>query len=389
MTLDTRRLSVAVAGYGTFINLYPTQAILPQLATTFHVTSAQIGLTITASTIAVAMLAPFVGLISDRLGRKRLIVAAAWTLVLPTVLNATAQSLPQMLAWRFAQGLLLPFIFTVTLAYVGDEAEGAEGIKLVGAYGVGSVLGGFSGRLIAGYVADFFGWRAAFVTLGALTASAAAIVSFLLPPEKRFRPVHGIIRAMSSFSDHLRNRRLLATDAVGFGMLFSNVAAYTFVNLKLAAAPYNLGPAQLGNIFIVYLLGALATIVATRFAVRIGRLPTLLLGIAVAIIGLLLTLLEPLAWIVGGLALLTAGIFTEQTLSLGYIGVAARRARSTAVGLYVTIYYIGGSIGGIAPGGIWQTLGWPGCVALVVMVQILMGIIALLFWRETPPRLGG
>jgi predicted MFS family arabinose efflux permease len=294
-----------------------------------------------------------------------------------------------MLAWRFAQGLLLPFIFTVTLAYVGDEAEGAEGIKLAGAYAVGSVLGGFSGRLIAGYVSDFFGWRAAFVALGALTASAAAIITFLLPPEKNFRPVYGIFRAMSSFGDHLRNRRLLATDAVGFGMLFSNVAAYTFINLKLAAAPYNLGPAQLGNIFVVYLLGALATIVATRAAVRIGRLPTLLLSISIAITGLLLTLLSPLTWIVCGLALMTAGIFAEQTLSLGYIGVAARRARSTAVGLYVTIYYIGGSIGGIAPGGIWQTLGWPGCVGLVVTVQVLMAVIALCFWRETPPRPAG
>jgi sugar phosphate permease len=122
--------------------------------------------------------------------------------------------------------------------------------------------------------------------------------------------------------------------------------------------------------------------VATRCAVRIGRLPTLLLGVGVGVFGLLLTLLAPLALIVCGLALMTAGIFTEQTLSLGYIGVATRRARSAAVGLYASIYYIGGSLGGIAPSGIWQSLGWPGCVALVVATQVLMGVTALAFWRE-------
>ena len=96
--------------------------------------------------------------------------------------------------------------------------------------------------------------------------------------------------------------------------------------------------------------------------------------------GLLLTLLPSLAVILSGMALAAAGVFTEQVLSMGYVAAAARGSRSTAVGLYVTSYYVGGSLGGVLPAGIWAHGGWPGCVALVVAVQ------AALFAVDSPAR---
>jgi sugar phosphate permease len=65
--------------------------------------------------------------------------------------------------------------------------------------------------------------------------------------------------------------------------------------------------------------------------------------------------------------------------------VAARHARSTAVGLYVSFYYVGGSLGAVLPAGLWHRAGWPGCVGLVVSVQCVMLAIALAFWHEREP----
>jgi MFS transporter, YNFM family, putative membrane transport protein len=117
---------------------------------------------------------------------------------------------------------------------------------------------------------------------------------------------------------------------------------------------------------------------------RFGRLPTLALAAAMAVGGLILTLAPSLWAIVGGLAMLAGAVFVEQSLTISYIGVAAQRAKSTAVGLYVTSYYVGGSLGGILPAGIWHWAGWPGCVALSAAVQTLMLAIALVFWRDPP-----
>lgn len=385
MIPDRRRIGVLAAGFGTFISLYATQAILSVLAAEFAVSLPHTGWTVTAPLLAVAGVAPFVGSISDRLGRKRLIVIASSLLVLPTLLLAVARSFEVFVLLRFLQGLLLPFIFAVTVGYIGDECDGAEMIELTGTYAVGTIVGGFCGRFVLGYATEFINWRLGFVLLAALTATAACVVALALPRERRFRPQHGLAAALRGFAEHLSNRRLAATYAVGFTVLFSIVVAFTYANFVLAAPPYRFGPAALGNVFIVYLLAIGTTPVATRMAARIGMRLTLGVAAGIGIAGMLLTLLPSASGIIAGLALAIAGMFIEQVLATSYIGVAARHARSTAVGLYVTFYYVGGSLGAVLPAGLWHRAGWPGCVALVVGVQCVMLAIALAFWHEREP----
>ncbi len=380
-----RNLAVAVAGFATFVNLYPPQAILPLLAASFGIGLPQTSLSITVPLFAVATVAPFAGAVSDRLGRKRIVVVATILLTLPTLLVATAQTFATLLAWRFLQGLLLPFIFAVTVAYIADETEGTEAIQTTGLYASGTIVGGFCGRFFAGILSDFFGWRAAFASLAVLTAAAAAIVAALLPKERRFRPMRGGLAVMlRAYRAHLQNARLLATCAVGFGMLFSLVASFTFVNFRLAAAPFDLGPAQQGAVFAVYLLGAVAAPLAARLVAAIGRRRTLVYAVAVGIAGQLLTLLPSLTAVIAGLGATCIGLFVTQALALSFIGTAARQARSAAVGLYVAIYYVGGALGGVVPIPLWQHAGWPGVVAEVCAVMVAMAAIAWRFWRPLP-----
>lgn len=380
---DRRRVGVGMAGALSFINLYTPQAILPDIARDFDVGVMQAGLTMTAPLLAVACVAPFAGSISDRVGRKTLIVTAAFLLVLPTLLVAAAPGLHAMVLWRFLQGLLVPFVFTVCVAYIGEECQGAAGIRAAGTYAIGTIIGGFSGRLLAGLFAEHGGWRMGFVAVAACSLAAAVVVALVLPRERRFMPLHGgLPAALATYIEHLRTPRLLATCAVGFGMLFTNVAAFTYVNFYLAAPPFLLRPAQLGLVFGVYLLGVVTTSVATGLALRIGRRRTLGLAVALAAGGLLLTLVPRLWLVIAGLACMSGGLFVVQALSLGFIATTTRRAKSTAVGLYVTFYYIGGALGGLLPGGVWSHAGWSGVVAVLVAVLAVMGAVGLRFWRE-------
>ena len=382
MSPDLRRVCVCVAGMCTFLNLYAPQAVLPALATSFGVAQARTGLTITAPLLAIASMAPFVGAISDRLGRKNLIVGACAILTLPTLLVALAPDLDILLLGRFLQGLLLPFIFTVTVAYIGDELDGAEAIRAAGWYSVGAILGGYGGRLVAGLAASLGSWRFAFFAIAGLVVAGAVFLAAKLPRERRFRPttggVHGALRA---YRDHLGNPTLWAICVVGFGMLFSNVAVYTFVNFHLAAAPFNLAPSQLGLVFTVYLLGIVTTSAATRLAVRIGRRATLLLSVLLSAVGLLVTLVASVPVIIAGLAAFSGGAFVMQALCMGYIGIAAPRAKSSAVGLYVTLYYIGGALGGLLPGWAWHHGGWPGVVVLIEAVFAVLMVVGWRGWR--------
>ena len=378
-----RTAAVALAGFCTFLNVYTPQAMLPALAADFAVPVARTGLTITATLLAVACVAPFVGTISDRLGRKNLIVGACAVLVLPTLAVAASQSLEAMIAWRFVQGLLFPFVFAVTVAYIGDECQGTETIRTSSYYTLGTIFGGFSGRFVAGIAADLGGWRLSFAVLAAATGLGAVAMGWLMPREQRFRPLAGGLgAALRTYGEHLTNMRLLATCAIGFGMLFGTVAIFTFVNFYLAAPPFELRPGALAFVFVVYLLGMATTPLASRIAMRAGRRRTLFLACALAGLGLAMTLLPSVVAVVLGLGAICGGLFVVQSLSLGFIGVTVTRARSTAVGLYVTIYYIGGAMGGIVPAPLWRSAGWPSVVALVGAVIVLMAAAGAAYWRE-------
>ena len=98
--------------------------------------------------------------------------------------------------------------------------------------------------------------------------------------------------------------------------------------------------------------------------------------------GLALSLLSPVPFILLGVLLCCCGIFAQQTVATGFTGIAARSAKSTAAGLYVTFYYIGGSCGGTLPGGAWHRYGWPGCAAITALVQIVMLGIAWNVYRR-------
>ena len=115
-------LAVATAGFCAFVNLYSPQALLPELAGEFRRRRrAKSASLMTAGTAAIALSAPFTGALADVVGRKRLITAAMFAIAVPTVIMTFAGSVPELTFWRFVQGLLLPPIFTVTVAYIGDE----------------------------------------------------------------------------------------------------------------------------------------------------------------------------------------------------------------------------------------------------------------------------
>ncbi|MBV9851056.1 MAG: MFS transporter [Armatimonadetes bacterium] len=378
---DLRVPAVALAGFCTFLDLYATQPLLPLLMRVFHASHVQVSLTVSATTLAVALAAPLIGLFADAVGRKRIIVPAILGLSVPTLLAATAPTLYALVGWRFAQGLLMPGIFAVTMAYISEEWAGLGAGRAMSGYITGNVIGGFAGRFLTGLVAERWGWREAFLALGGLNLIGGLAVWLWLPRARRFVPEKNFGASLRAMASHLRRPALLATFAVGFNVLFSLVATFTYITFYLAAPPFQLGAVALGSLFLVYLLGVIVTPLAGRWLDRAGHRRMLMAGLAASSLGALLTLSHHLGLIVAGLAVCSSGVFVCQSSASSHVGAAAGRARSAAAGLYVTFYYAGGSVGALLPGLAWAAAGWPGVVALVVAVQALTAGIALAFWH--------
>jgi predicted MFS family arabinose efflux permease len=358
------------------------QALLPALSHEFGVGAAEISTVMTASTLAIALTAPFTGAFADVLGRKRVITTAMFAVVVPMAGAALAADVPALIAWRFLQGLLLPPIFAVTVAYIGDEWPSAEIANAAGIYFAGSSLGGLCGRFIPGVLGDLVGWRSAFLALAGLSFAGAVIVMLLLPSETKFVRSRGFAASSMQLVRHLSSFELLGTYAIGFGVLFNYIAIFTYVSFHLAAPPFSFSSTLLGAIFMTYLVGAFLAPVTGRIIAVLGRRTCLWLAIALWACGCLLTLAPSVLAIVVGLTLCAGCGMVCQTLATSYVTTIAREGRSSAVGLYVTSFYAGGSMGAFLPGLAWNSAGWPACVAMVMAMLAAMAVIAALAYRN-------
>lgn len=369
MQIGRGHIAVIGAGMCAFFDMYITQALLPQLRQDFGAGVAQVSLTVTATTLGVAAAAPFAGSLADRFGRRRVLLSAVALLTLATFGSASAGNLHTLLVWRVLQGLMIPGIFASTVAYIAEEWPPDEAGTVASLYVAGAVLGGFCGRFITGLVTAASGWRTAFVTMGLINLAFLPLIGLLLPRSRHFTATASLRESLAGMGVHLRNRPLLATYGVGFALLFSQVGSLTYVNFYLSAAPFRFTTQDLSYIFFVFLVGMAVTPFSGRWALRWGARGVGVAALGIGALGLALTLWPWVPAIVLGLTLSSAGIFVVQSLSTATVPRLAQGARSAAVGLYITSYYLGGSVGATLPAPLWSAAGWHGCIALLVLVQ--------------------
>jgi len=420
-----RRAAAAVflAGVCAFLQLYCTQPLLPLFTRLFHVTKASAGLTVSAATIAVALSAPFFGALTERLARRRVILASILGMAIPTLLAATSQSLTQLIVWRFLQGVMVPGIVAVLVTYIGEEWPPNRVPFIISLYVSGTALGGFLGRLTAGFLTDWFSWRVSFIALGLASFAGAAAVAAWLPhgrprpnsrvPQSLRVPHVSLLRhgspesasTISNFAHQLRGPRgqvlvrgveiralfrlprLVGTFAVGFNVLFSLVAVFTWITFHLAAPPFSLSTAALSSLFFVYLVGLFVTPAAGYLITRTGLRAGIAAGMLLSMLGVLLTLAPSLIVILLGLACVSSGVFVAQTASQSFLRIATPpESRVTGAGLYMSFYYFGGTAAGVVPAIFWHIGKWPACVAFIVCIQSLALAIALITWRTRIPQ---
>ena len=379
--LHCARLALFLCGCAAFLNLYATQSILQTFAAQFQVSAKAAGWSITVTTLAVAITAPFVSRLTGRFEQRTVISVAALLLAVPALMTAYASSFAEVLAWRFVEGMLIPVVFATSVAYIGDRWSGATVTEVTSLYVAGTVLGGFAGRFVTGVMTDYVGWREAFELLAVLSLMVGGFIQFLLPASRaRTQPVR-------TCSSSVFRKPLLAAYAVGFCVLFSQVAAFTYAGLYLGLPPFNLGPAALGTLYAVFLLALIVIPIAGRLSKARPHAQLLSVAALLGVVGSVLTLL-PILWsIVLGLALSSTGVFLAQAAANAFTTSSAGDNKAGAVGVYLTCYYLGGSCGAIVPGLLWERWGWVGCVVLIITFQLLTLLIAQTGWKPLKPEL--
>ena len=370
------RISLALnfAAVAVFADLYTTQPILPILSQQFGVSAGTAGLTISVVVLMIAIISAAYGFLSDALGRKPVMVAACVLLAVPTLLCAAAPTFEVLLVFRALQGLLMPGVTAVAVAYLGDHYAGAELGPKVGGWIAASVAGGLTGRVASGLIASLIHWRAPFLFFGLTTLGAAVALGRLLPRQQVTQRIQ-LAMAYRGMFGHFRSRRLLGSFIIGGGVFFATIGIFTYLPYYLTAPPFLLSTAIVSSIYLVYLAGVATSLVTGRLARNVSGQVIMGVGLAVAALGVLTTEIRSLPAVLVGLVVLCIGMFTVQSTAPAFVNANAAVAKGGAGALYTSFYYFGASFGSALPGYALQTWGWTGVVGSCIGALVI-GVLA-------------
>jgi YNFM family putative membrane transporter len=378
-TPEFRRTNLALfsAGFATFALLYCVQPLLPVFSREFHVNAAQssLSLSLTSGFLAPAMIVA--GAISEARGRKMIMVASLFSSALIMLVSAFVVHWNAFLALRALAGIAFAGLPAISMAYLAEEVHPTSiGLAMGLAIG-GNGLGGMVGRLLTSALTDFFSWRIALATIGVLGLAATVIFWKTLPPSRHFVP-HTMQAGtlLKSLLGQFRDSGLVALFAEGFLVMGAFVTTYNYATYHLLDPPYALSQAAAGLIFIVYLGGIFASAWIGARAGRVGRRRMLFLMIGLMLLGVGLTLLRPLVFVVIGIATVTFGFFGAHSVASTWVGLRAKRARAQAAALYLFFYYMGASVAGSVGGLFWQRWRWSGVTGFVSGTLLVALMIA-------------
>ncbi|MEB3964149.1 MFS transporter [Streptomyces kunmingensis] len=382
-----RRMSFALflAGVATFALLYSTQALLPLVSADFGASASAASWTVSGATGALALCVLPLSALSERFGRRTLMTASLTVAVAVGLLVPFAPNLGVLIGLRVLQGAALAGLPASAMAYLAEEVRPKALVTAIGLFVAGNSIGGMSGRVIGGWIAQEWGWRAAVGTIGVIAVVCAAAFRTLLPAPRHFTPGSLRPRALArTVGSHLANPLLRRLYVIGALFMLVFGAVYTVIGYRLTAAPFSLPQGIVGSIFLVYLVGTVSSAAAGKLVARLGRRGTLYLAAGTTTAGLLLALVPHLPVILLGLVLITAGFFAGHATASSSVSHTATHGRAQASALYQSAYYIGSSVGSAVGAVAFHAGGWAGTVGLGVVA--VLGVVGITLWGTYAAR---
>ena len=394
---STRRTVAAVflAGVAVFLVLYETQGLLPAIREAYGIDGPTASLTVSATNVAMAVfLIPF-SMLAGRIGHARqigagVIVAAILALILPFTPT------PELLiAVRFLQGVAIASVPATAMAYLSLRLPSQALPGAIGVYIAGNTIGGLCSRLLTGLAAELLGWHGGLAFTAAVSLVFGLIVVWLLRHDlfstSRSRSAREVVPTGAEAADPVGQepaearppRRMIPLRGglwriylTGFLCMIVFGGSFTMLGTRLQHDPWRLSEGAVALFFLIYLVGTVVTTYYGRLATKYPRTRITLAGMVIALAGAGLTLVDSLVVIIIGMSLLTAGFFLGHTGASAAASAARPGVDSTrSSAIYLTVYYLGTSLGAWLSAVLFSDFAWPGvvgmCAASLIAVLVL------------------
>lgn len=356
-----------------FSTIYTPQAILPTLEKVFNSSIAGTNSLLFGMIFTLMITTPFYIIVSNHWRKKKIMVYATFFLFIAVTISVFATNFYVLLFSRILQGIFIPGITAIMLSYVQDiYPEKIRGLGM-GIYMSATSFGAVNGRLLTGWITSFYSWRIAFATLSILLLIALIGMIYGLPSDNKKNIRKKIIK-QKNILNYMFNIKITSILIIPTVVFFSFMAITTFATYHLAEPPFNLTSGELGNLFLVLLVGVFISPITGKYSDKIGRVKILFFGIFILILGIILSLIQSYLFVIIGFGLVTAGMFSVQSVVPTYLGDLVPNDRATLAILYQTFFYLGGALGTLVPALVWESYHFIG-VAIFCLVLLFIGII--------------
>ncbi|QBK05051.1 MFS transporter [Hylemonella gracilis] len=362
-------------------SIYYSQPLLALLGADLRTSTGAVGwvptLTQLGYALGILLLAP----LGDRYDRRRVIVIKAGLLGAALLLSSLSPTLGVLLVASLALGLVATLAQDIVPAAATLAPETQRG-RVVGTVMTGLLLGILLSRVVSGFVAEHFGWRAVFAAAAVAVLLLGLALWRVLP---RFTPTSRLPygQLIASLFQLWRQYPELRRAALAQGLLSVAFSAFwSTMAVMLHGAPYHLGASAAGAFGLAGAAGALAAPLAGRYADRHGPARVSLMGAALTAVSFaamfFLPALSPqnALWLIGASTVgfdlgIQVSLIAHQTIVYGLDPAA--RSRLNAVLLSST--FVGMSMGAALGNGLLAQVGWTGVTTLAVVAAL--GALAL------------
>ncbi|MED2974577.1 MFS transporter [Fictibacillus sp. B-59209] len=362
-----RKTSMAffAAGFNTFAILYCVQPLMPEFTKEFSITPTTASLSLSVTTIVLAVSMLIFGSLSEVWGRKPIMVISMLAASVICIFTAFSPNFHVLLILRTLEGISLAGLPSIAMAYLGEEIEPRSLGTAMGLYICGNSIGAVFGRVFSGLLSDLVSWHAAIGGIGVISLVATLIFWKSLPSSQHFkaRPLQ-IGKLGKTLVDHLKDPGLVCLFFLGFLLLGSNVALFNYIAYVLLGKPYLLSQTIVGWIFLIMIIGMFSSVWTGKWVDRHGKQRILFINLLLALIGVGLTLDTYLFIKMLGLGMFTYGFFGSHSIASSWVGQRATHDKAQASSLYLFLYYTGSSVGGTLAGFFWSDFGWVGVISM-------------------------
>lgn len=369
------------SGMAIMSSLYVTIPLLSTFAGIFKVAPTQAAWTSSAFSICFALGCLFYGPLSDRFGRKTVILSGLAALAVISLLTGLIADLSWLIICRGLQGAAAATFSPVALAYAVDVFPAAKRVMTIGFINTGFLLAGIVGQLLSSYVSQHYGWNLIFYLLGIIYGATVWLLWRFLPRSSVPPADAGILAIFRQLGTVLTQKPLLCCYAIASTVLLSFVGMYTALSNYLSSPAFAFTAEQIFAVRSMGIVGMLLSPYAGRLVAKHGLFAVLRTGMAISVSGLLLLgISSTLISLVAASVIFVAGLAIFPPALIAIIGRLGGTARGAAVSAYTFILFAGASIGPAFALTVLATGGFPlTCLALALC--LCCGLAASFFIR--------